>query len=202
MTGFSPWAKQADGPEELGKSTSLGLDDLSLASRAIGAALVALEDHTRQLRSLQKATEAYIQAGFADISSVNESHDVVSVIKVLMQRMDAWEIRLDYLQGLAKNQMTVLFNLVARYDAASSIAIALSARKDSAYMKIIAIMTMVFLPATFLAALFAVPSLRWDSSPVIQDNFWVYWAFAIPATLLVFGFWTWLSGDGPIDVGP
>ncbi|KAK4452122.1 hypothetical protein QBC34DRAFT_377619 [Podospora aff. communis PSN243] len=58
-------------------------------------------------------------------------------------------------------------------------------------------MTMVFLPGTFLATLFAIPSLRWDSDSVIQDNFWVYWAFAIPATLLVLVFWVWLSDDGP-----
>lgn len=43
-------------------------------------------------------------------------------------------------------------------------------------------MTMAFLPATFLAALFAM-------SPVIQDSFWVYWAWAIPVTTVVFLIW-------------
>ncbi|KAK0648840.1 hypothetical protein B0T16DRAFT_389005 [Cercophora newfieldiana] len=197
MTGFSPWSHETHDTNKPVDPVSVGLDELSLASRTIGAVLVSLEDHVRQLRSLRKAVEAYTQAGFTNVSSVKESADVVLALQVLSQHMDAWEIRLDYLQGRARNQLTVLFNLIARYDAASSMAIARSARRDSASMKVIAIMTMVFLPATFLAALFAVPSLRWDSSPVIQDNFWVYWAFAIPSTIAVFIFWLWLSGDGP-----
>lgn len=56
-------------------------------------------------------------------------------------------------------------------------------------MKTIAIMTMVFLPATFFAALFAVPSLQWDAPRVIQDRFWIYWAFTLPSTVTVFVVW-------------
>lgn len=56
-------------------------------------------------------------------------------------------------------------------------------------MKTIAVMTMAFLPATFFAALFAVPSLRWDQKDVIQENFWVYWAFTLPSTAMVFLIW-------------
>jgi hypothetical protein len=61
-------------------------------------------------------------------------------------------------------------------------------------MKTVAIMTMAFLPATFFAALFAVPSLQWDRPGVIQDNFWVYWAFTVPATAIVFLVWGLLTG--------
>lgn len=56
-------------------------------------------------------------------------------------------------------------------------------------MKTIAIMTMLFLPATFYAALFSVPSLDWEKSEVIQTKFWLYWAFTIPTTALVFLVW-------------
>jgi hypothetical protein len=60
-------------------------------------------------------------------------------------------------------------------------------------MKTIAVMTMAFLPATFFAALFAVPTLDWDSDTVIKNNHWVYWAFTVPATLLVFLIWFLLN---------
>ena len=56
-------------------------------------------------------------------------------------------------------------------------------------MKTIAIVTMTFLPATFFAAVFAMPVLRWDASPVVQPNFWVYLAFSFPSTALVFAVW-------------
>jgi len=58
--------------------------------------------------------------------------------------MDSWEVRIDYLRERARNQLTVLFNHIARYDAASNFAVARAAKKDSTSMKSIAIMTMVF----------------------------------------------------------
>lgn len=65
--------------------------------------------------------------------------------------------------------------------------IASAARNDSSAMKTIALMTMLFLPGTFYAALFALPSLKFDDKApgVVQDGFGLYWAFTIPSTLVV-----------------
>ncbi|KAI1660574.1 hypothetical protein F4813DRAFT_298213 [Daldinia decipiens] len=87
-------------------------------------------------------------------------------------------------------------------------------RKDSSDMKVIAIMTMAFLPATFFAALFDLPTLAWDQPQVITNNFWVYWAFTLPTTLLIFALWYILNeykvlawwkrkgNDGSIEMDP
>ncbi|OTA91681.1 hypothetical protein M434DRAFT_397074 [Hypoxylon sp. CO27-5] len=64
-----------------------------------------------------------------------------------------------------------------------------AAKIDSSSMKVIAVMTMVFLPGTFFATLFSVPSLHWDSAVVMGENFWVYWAFTIPFTVLTIILW-------------
>ena len=56
-------------------------------------------------------------------------------------------------------------------------------------MKTIAIMTMVFLPGTFFAALFAMPTLKWDTHKVIQSRFWIYWVFTLVTTALIFIIW-------------
>ena len=53
-------------------------------------------------------------------------------------------------------------------------------------MRIVAIMTMTFLPGTFFAALFAIPSLDWKDDPIVTSKFWVYWAFTIPSTVAIF----------------
>jgi len=103
-----------------------------------------------------------------------------------------------------------IFNLIAREEAAANIELAKDSRtltnasvelakdsrtiavatmRDSSAMKTIAIVTMTFLPATFFAALFALPIFRWDETPVLQSRFWVYWAFTIPFTALVFAIW-------------
>jgi hypothetical protein len=77
----------------------------------------------------------------------------------------------------------VLFNHIARYDAASNFAAARAAKKDSTSMKSIAIMTMVFLPGTVSGCLvcYALP-------PIVGPGgfFALYWAFALPATAVVF----------------
>src|SRR5690606_29294715 len=61
---------------------------------------------------------------------------------------------------------------------------------DSRSMKTIAIMTMVFLPATFLSAVFAMPLLKFPESSnndsVIQDGFDLFLILAFTLTALVF----------------
>ncbi|KAI0545428.1 hypothetical protein F4679DRAFT_588541 [Xylaria curta] len=46
-----------------------------------------------------------------------------------------------------------------------------AAKRDAASMKTIAVMTMAFLLGTFFAALFSVPSLRWDQEIVVTKHF-------------------------------
>ncbi len=56
-------------------------------------------------------------------------------------------------------------------------------------MKTIAVLTMAFLPATFFAALFSMPSLGWDDPP----KFGLYFAFTLPVTLIIFGIWAGIT---------
>ncbi|KAI1093638.1 hypothetical protein F5B19DRAFT_114625 [Rostrohypoxylon terebratum] len=70
-----------------------------------------------------------------------------------------------------------------------SVELTKAAKIDSSSMKVIAVMTMVFLPGTFFATLFAVPSLNWNGDDIVGENFWMYWAFTIPFTVLVIVLW-------------
>ena len=99
-------------------------------------------------------------------------------------------------------------------------AIALSSKKDSSQMKSIALLTMVFLPGTFMAVSFLPPSQISDiqnthSSPSIQTFFsmtffewnpdkekgqsivsskiWIYFIFTGIFTLATLGLWTWFA---------
>ena len=63
-------------------------------------------------------------------------------------------------------------------------------------MKTIAAVTMLFLPGTFVASLFATPMFQWSATAglQVQSHIWVYWATTIPLTLLTIGFWwVWLK---------
>jgi hypothetical protein len=60
-------------------------------------------------------------------------------------------------------------------------------------MKMLALMTTIFLPGTFFATMFAIPTLHWTEPKVISNRFWIYWAFVLPSTaFLVFVYKGWL----------
>ena len=52
-------------------------------------------------------------------------------------------------------------------------------------MKALALLTMVFLPGTLCATLFATPFLDFSAPStrfVVNDRFWVYWVILLPLT--------------------
>ena len=87
-------------------------------------------------------------------------------------------------------------------------------------MKAIALLTMTFLPGTFVAvsrqcssqnshpeanvcglkSFFAMPLLDWQAprdGPVVSHRFWIYWAVTLPLTAVVFLRWsTWYLFSG------
>ncbi|KAH7400318.1 hypothetical protein BKA64DRAFT_708005 [Cadophora sp. MPI-SDFR-AT-0126] len=69
--------------------------------------------------------------------------------------------------------------------------IARDSKRDPSAMKAIAVLTMVFLPGTFVAAFFAMPLFDWQAPAhaVLSSRFWIYWAVTIPATAMVLVVW-------------
>lgn len=110
-------------------------------------------------------------------------------------------------------------NLVDVGIANSTRDIAMESRRDASAMKTIAILTLVFLPGTYVAvcafcnaassyiivllqaaplihpqALFSMSMFNWqarDGEPVISSHIWVYFVIAIPLTILVVAVWLW-----------
>ncbi|CZR67984.1 uncharacterized protein PAC_17883 [Phialocephala subalpina] len=112
-------------------------------------------------------------------------------------------------------QLKVLFNLIQQRDnkrnhdlatissemAKQSTTIIESTKRDSEAMKAIAILTMLFLPGTAIAAIFSMQLFFSTSNDakipiVINPSFWVYWAVTIPLTLVVLLIWfIWIRRD-------
>ncbi|KAJ5350135.1 hypothetical protein N7541_007862 [Penicillium brevicompactum] len=110
------------------------------------------------------------------------------------------------LQRRTSNFVTLLYHLITGHDstinlqiATESAKIARDARKDSMSMKIIAGMTMLYLPATFVCSLFGTNLIVLDtpndqSEPVFMVSrlWWLYPAFAVPLTVFTMaGFILW-----------
>ncbi|KAH7016339.1 uncharacterized protein B0I36DRAFT_388959 [Microdochium trichocladiopsis] len=59
------------------------------------------------------------------------------------------------------------------------------AQSDNTVVKSIAVLSMFFLPSTFVSAIFSTSFFEFqDSGWAMSDKFWIYWAVVIPATLL------------------
>jgi glutamate-1-semialdehyde 2,1-aminomutase len=96
-------------------------------------------------------------------------------------------------------QLNVLYNFIAQADNALNAQLAASAGRDSTSMKILAFISALFLPGSFVAGVFSMSMFDWQYSGdggagagVVSNRFWIYWVIAVPLTmitLLGWGFW-------------
>ncbi|EFQ31735.1 hypothetical protein CGRA01v4_04759 [Colletotrichum graminicola] len=90
------------------------------------------------------------------------------------------------------NEISLAYNMVAQFDSRVSVAIGRATQRDSEAMKTIAFLTLLFLPATFVSAVFSTSFFNFDSesgSWQVSDQFWIYWAVAVPITAVTAVLW-------------
>lgn len=139
---------------------------------------------------------------------------------MLLDLCDDRHRRIMNLQSRTSNFVTLLYNLITGHDstinrqiATESAKIARDARKDSVSMKIIAGMTMLYLPGTFVCSLFGTNLIALDTSTgtnepafIVSRLWWLYLVFAVPLTIFtMLGFLLWRRfreqnpGKRPVD---
>ncbi|TGJ84137.1 hypothetical protein E0Z10_g4623 [Xylaria hypoxylon] len=91
--------------------------------------------------------------------------------------------------GMRENgqaDMSVLHSIISQVDNRLSARLAASSGRDSAAMKTLAFLTALFLPGTFVATIFSTDFFNWqDSGMVVSGLFWVFWAWAVPLTIVI-----------------
>lgn len=99
-----------------------------------------------------------------------------------------------------------VLHLVAQDDSKASQRIAFYSYRESSNMKTLAFVTMLFLPGSFVSALFSTNFFAWDDVDLTKDDIGVpmtpqlalYWIITIPLTLLTFIFYfMWLRVQKP-----
>ncbi|KAH7166072.1 hypothetical protein EDB81DRAFT_943022 [Dactylonectria macrodidyma] len=198
----------------------MALHEFSEMSRQMNSLLVKVEKMLHKVRQWVLATESFKKhilhqestcVQRPTIESIEDGNaSVLEAVQLTQSKLEVMEATFNYIRARAQNQHNAasiivehgaIYELtwwqitqkITRDDALASIQLAKASTRDSSSMKVVAVMTMAFLPATFFAALFALPSLDWDNEPVVQDTFWVYWAFTLPCTALVFLLWAFLT---------
>ncbi|VUC25981.1 unnamed protein product [Clonostachys rosea] len=190
-------------PQRVVSQSPQEVNELSDLSKDTNALKLEVEMILRRLRQLVAAIEVYasIQRDFQrstspeaeNKSELDASISVTSTLSLTKTKLEVMELDFLYVGARADALINTIFHLMTRNDALATIQLARATARDSSSMKVLAIMTMAFLPGTFFAALFSVPSLKWDAESVVQDKFWVYWAFTLPFTALVFTLWALLT---------
>jgi Mg2+ and Co2+ transporter CorA len=103
------------------------------------------------------------------------------------------------------NEIQLAFNTVAQYDSGISVEIGRAAQIDSAAMKTISFLTLTFLPATFVSTIFSMSFFNYSPDYrawTVSGQFWIYWAVAIPLTVVASVVWYyWHKAFPPTLIG-
>ncbi|KAI3320348.1 hypothetical protein HD806DRAFT_524716 [Xylariaceae sp. AK1471] len=158
------------------------------------------------------ATEAYVKGHILTVDSVKnelrvfpwhllstsertrsqeQNQLIIKNLDWIMETLKFAQIRVEHLRQRADVQAAAITNLLAqrnnetnRIMVESSTSIAHDTRRDSSAMKSIAILTMVFLPATFTATYFGTPAVV-----AIRPSQALYWAVTLAVTIVVVLAW-------------
>ncbi|KAK5079249.1 hypothetical protein LTR64_002329 [Lithohypha guttulata] len=203
-TGHHDWKSRKEG-------AALG-DLTSLSAKMSGCS-------TRCGSGLRKAYVLIDVLDFVDTqlaSMVSGAHDrvkerrrkILDMVQILRKRAKVSIGDNEFIQRRVDIQLNALYHLVAQNDAflgqqmaSDCRLVAIASQRDSSSMKVIAFVTMCFLPATVVATVFSIPLFDWEAetrTDMIRREFWfpklvVYLAVTFPLMALTFAIWgLWL----------
>lgn len=203
-TGYGLWVKSTKPGEKSGKeSAGINLKELEEALRNIAeligkflTLLKSVEIALSMTKSIQQAIQHPKRWGAPpgtgdtkpeDHAQLEEPSLWEEAVHLLQARIHSVDQSAQATVRRAKAMSSVVSGLISRLVAQRAVA-------DGSSMKVIALMTMFFLPATFISALWAVPALD-DPDVLTKQNFGIYWVVTVPVTLMVFVAWNVLNND-------
>lgn len=138
---------------------------------AAAASIATLDAMAMRLRRLEKKSDSYLTAAAAD------------AVECRRRNFHSTALRLHSIEKRMLNVIQLTQTIVTQADSAVL-------KADSRAMKLIAALTLVFLPATGVASVFDTPFFDNESSSatarlIVAANFWIFWAVSVPLTLCV-----------------
>lgn len=163
------------------------LKNVAYGSARVGEAFLFLQDQ------LLKFAQLSVEAGH-DQRSLRLTSQLQSALMRKRSLAQCQLHQIDRLYARVAAQQDVTKTLIAQRDTQINIEIAKAAKRDSELMKGITVVTMVFLPATFMATFFSM--VFWhvgDEKEVhllVNGGIWLYPAVTLPLTAIVLT-WYW-----------
>lgn len=150
---------------------------------------VALES----IKTLQQQHQDYSAQHFQGHNRWNRIHNQfhfqLRFLHGLLLRSESNKARI-------QNEITLAFHMAAQRDSKVQVRIGEDAKKETTAMKALAVVTMTFLPATFVSSIFSMPFFQLEPSKngshesfIMSSKFWVYWVLAAPLSIAALGLW-------------
>ncbi|CAN9385152.1 unnamed protein product [Alternaria alternata] len=226
-TNFHGYPLSSDGPSELGKTPEKDFEDMT---RSLNIIISRFAFHEMRIHANAVFVDQILSHIGARKSPLGWSTKSNLVIRSLENRLNhlqteqrALLLEISCNQKIAQSQLQIVYNLIAQRDNKDSLAmaelqtelariqttIANTTKEDSYAMRTIAIMSIIFLPGTFVSSFFSMDMFDWQApkgTSVVSFRFWIYWAVTAPLTAVVVSIWfLWLRThkkhevDGPND---
>ncbi|KAI0888112.1 uncharacterized protein GGS22DRAFT_155103 [Annulohypoxylon maeteangense] len=97
------------------------------------------------------------------------------------------------------NEIQLRFHTDSQYDSQASVEINWSTKSDSASMRWIAIVSLVFLPANLVSSIFSTTFFSGsDGALSVSSDFWIYWVVLVVVTVVTMIFWFYLPRLSPV----
>ncbi|VUC34200.1 unnamed protein product [Clonostachys rosea] len=112
--------------------------------------------------------------------------------------VDSFDSQKRYIEGYKNSKdtaMNLVFHLLTQKDSLTSTEISRDMKEDSASMKTIAVLTMVFLPATAVSSFFGMAffNLSETGQFVTSREIWIFAVISVPLTVLIWSLWVFWS---------
>lgn len=164
---------------------------------------VALDTVNRILEQQEKLTANVKHKIFQGTKALPQTQQYLhfqrQMLRNLRARSEANQLRL-------QNEINFAFNIAAQSQSETLLSINQETKDDGAAMSAVALVTLTFLPATFVSALFSTtffnfspPNGSQSEAWVVSKDFWIYWSVTIPLTVITMASWFfwrhWQRGD-------
>ena len=211
-TNFHGYPLSTDSPSQLGKTPERDFEDLT---RSLNIIISRFAFHEMRIHANAVCVDQILSHIRSRKLPPNAEPD--PVLQSLEDRLNhlqteqrALLLEISCNQKIAQSQLQIVYNLIAQRDNKDSLAmaelqtelariqtaIANTTKEDSYAMRTIAVMSILFLPGTFVSSFFSMDMFDWQApkgASVVSFRFWIYWAVTAPLTVVVVSIWfLWL----------
>ncbi|KAH0368920.1 hypothetical protein KCU65_g3769, partial [Aureobasidium melanogenum] len=163
--------------------------------------------HTAHATETVQVAASVIERMASECEALAERQSDDDAEQAMFERLESLRMHHSMILGVAarsisnekrlSNEINLIFNMIAQKDNKLNIGIANATRVDSVAMKTIAIVTLTFLPATYVSAILGMNLFSYNPDThgghiTYSPDLWLYFVVSIPLTAAVLTiYWAW-----------